>query len=646
MPHCIECGARNVDHARFCIECGTPTQGHALPPKPVAPQGPGAPPLLASALQFVRERLFTAHLGLEDAYRHACRGMARMGPVELKHLLEEHLGPDCLTADDFLRVMLLLDRNRDGWLDYDEFRVFMEQGAAGFEAKLHSKPPLQTPSSQGHPAGNGGLPSVPGIPSFVHSEVPPPAAQDRPSPERQGRPFSNSAKFSRSPITPRMGTPTEPKDVYKTTNSEYGSESSTTATPSTARPARLPSVSTLTSTPPGLGPSLRGSLTGDSLRRLAGPTDYYSVGQEVEVLRSDGCWNPATVAVATAEGGYTVRFRDGKNSAEKEKRLDAAQARHKLRLPAGQAINSPTPDLTLNPDLRPNPHAHLFGQPTPSDLSMTYSRDRDPPPNPDLNGLTDPLGPRGLASGSPLVTTTPLGYPLPGYASTGSVNTPLHPTSYPQTSGQGPPLQSSCLAGGPEPFSGAGHTFHGPSQTLPFVGAGSGMATPMSVSSASSGPKSVRFDQMPRSSGPVDMHSSMPSGRSSQSTTSVRSLQSMRSMRSGDWALGDEHGTPMSASHSVASLGTGRFKAGDDYMKGLMREFKSKLEQRYDCMRDAFLQMDEDRDGFIGNEEFRKLLLKWGIHAGELELNSITDSFDIDGDGQVSAAEFLKTMAF
>ena len=529
-------------------------------------------------------------------------------------------------------------------------------------------------SSQGSPARSGGLPSVPVAPNSVTSpycttnsaygaapdpsEVPTPAAQGRPSPAKQGQTFSNSAKFSQSPITPRHpdGTPTDPKATYKTTNSEYGGESSTAATPSTTRPARLPSVSTLTGAPSGLGPSLRGSLTADSLRQLAGQTGYYSVGQEVEVLRSDGCWTPATVAVATQEGGYTLRFRDGKSNAEKEKRLDAAQARQKLRLPAGQAITSPTPDLTPNPDPRSNPHAHLFGQPTPSDFPMTYRPNCDPPPNPSLYGSANPLGPPALASGSPLVTTTPLGYPLPGHASTGVSNPPLHPmsiplastgvsnpplhpTSIPLASGQGPPLQSSCLAGGPESFSGTGHTFHSPSQTLPFVGAGSGMATPMSVmsvSSAGSGPKSVRFDQVPRSSGP-----------SSQSTTSVRSLQSMRSMmRSGDWSLGDEHGTPMSASHSAASLTTGRVKAGDDYMKGLMREFKSKLEQRYDCMRDAFLQMDEDRDGFIGNEEFRKLLLKWGIRAGELELNSITDSFDIDGDGQVSAAEFLKAMAF
>ena len=69
MPHCIECGARNVDHARFCIECGTATQGPALPPKPPAPPEPEAQPLLASALQCVREQLFTVPNSLPIPFR-------------------------------------------------------------------------------------------------------------------------------------------------------------------------------------------------------------------------------------------------------------------------------------------------------------------------------------------------------------------------------------------------------------------------------------------------------------------------------------------------------------------------------------------------------------------------------------------------
>ena len=74
-----------------------------------------------------------------------CRGTGRIGPVELKGLLEQYLGPDCLTADDFLRVMLLLDRNRDGWVDYDEFQGFMEQGASGFEVSTSHPLPIPRP---------------------------------------------------------------------------------------------------------------------------------------------------------------------------------------------------------------------------------------------------------------------------------------------------------------------------------------------------------------------------------------------------------------------------------------------------------------------------------------------------------------------
>ena len=63
-------------------------------------------------------------------------------------------------------------------------------------------------------------------------------------------------------------------------------------------------------------------------------------------------------------------------------------------------------------------------------------------------------------------------------------------------------------------------------------------------------------------------------------------------------------------------------------------------------MREAFLAMDEDRDGYIGHAEFCKLLRQWGIHAPDIELQTITRAYDIDGDGMVSVSDFLRAMAF
>jgi Ca2+-binding EF-hand superfamily protein len=74
-------------------------------------------------------------------------------------------------------------------------------------------------------------------------------------------------------------------------------------------------------------------------------------------------------------------------------------------------------------------------------------------------------------------------------------------------------------------------------------------------------------------------------------------------------------------------------------------KFKNHLEVQFASMRDAFRQLDDDRNGSISKQEFATVLKNFDIKVTDSELDALVQRYDTNNDGRVSHTEFLKVMA-
>ncbi|KAL2967724.1 hypothetical protein AAZX31_16G190900 [Glycine max] len=64
-------------------------------------------------------------------------------------------------------------------------------------------------------------------------------------------------------------------------------------------------------------------------------------------------------------------------------------------------------------------------------------------------------------------------------------------------------------------------------------------------------------------------------------------------------------------------------------------------EQEY---REAFKVFDKDQNGYISASELRQVLIKLGENTTAGEVEEMIATADLDGDGEISYEEFVKTM--
>jgi Ca2+-binding EF-hand superfamily protein len=57
---------------------------------------------------------------------------------------------------------------------------------------------------------------------------------------------------------------------------------------------------------------------------------------------------------------------------------------------------------------------------------------------------------------------------------------------------------------------------------------------------------------------------------------------------------------------------------------------------------DAFITVDDDRNGFITRDEFKRILREHAIYPTETELQWLVDRYDRDRDGRISYSEFTE----
>jgi len=67
---------------------------------------------------------------------------------------------------------------------------------------------------------------------------------------------------------------------------------------------------------------------------------------------------------------------------------------------------------------------------------------------------------------------------------------------------------------------------------------------------------------------------------------------------------------------------------------------RSKLEERYASLTDAFRKVDKSGNGFITAADFDETLRGFGVRVTRASLTALMDRYDINKDGLVSYAEF------
>eukprot|EP01012_Entosiphon_sulcatum_P034061 TRINITY_DN43144_c0_g1_i1.p1 TRINITY_DN43144_c0_g1~~TRINITY_DN43144_c0_g1_i1.p1 ORF type:complete len:409 (-),score=36.28 TRINITY_DN43144_c0_g1_i1:46-1272(-) len=82
----------------------------------------------------------------------------------------------------------------------------------------------------------------------------------------------------------------------------------------------------------------------------------------------------------------------------------------------------------------------------------------------------------------------------------------------------------------------------------------------------------------------------------------------------------------------------------ESFIAQTLSRFKTHIEHRFCSMKDAFLALDSDKDGFISTEEFETVLRNFGISATPSQVKAALAKYDLNGDGKVSHSEFVKAM--
>jgi hypothetical protein len=72
-------------------------------------------------------------------------------------------------------------------------------------------------------------------------------------------------------------------------------------------------------------------------------------------------------------------------------------------------------------------------------------------------------------------------------------------------------------------------------------------------------------------------------------------------------------------------------------------ELRKMVHRRLDSnLYSVFLDLDDDKDGFLASSDLKAALMSQEIHASGKELRSLVRRYDSDKDGQVSYIEFIK----
>ncbi|XP_048248284.1 EF-hand calcium-binding domain-containing protein 6-like isoform X1 [Haliotis rufescens] len=77
----------------------------------------------------------------------------------------------------------------------------------------------------------------------------------------------------------------------------------------------------------------------------------------------------------------------------------------------------------------------------------------------------------------------------------------------------------------------------------------------------------------------------------------------------------------------------------------LQDSLRSKVDYMWEDLRREFVNMDPYSTGFVTREEFRDVLTELCVHLSMMELDQLSERFDIRQDGRVSYVEFLKPFA-
>jgi len=76
----------------------------------------------------------------------------------------------------------------------------------------------------------------------------------------------------------------------------------------------------------------------------------------------------------------------------------------------------------------------------------------------------------------------------------------------------------------------------------------------------------------------------------------------------------------------------------------LKEQLEDELHMRHSGLTDAFRKHDEDKSGTISKAEVTRTLAALGLKSDQATLNSLFDKLDMDGNGEITLAEFQKAL--
>ena len=86
-------------------------------------------------------------------------------------------------------------------------------------------------------------------------------------------------------------------------------------------------------------------------------------------------------------------------------------------------------------------------------------------------------------------------------------------------------------------------------------------------------------------------------------------------------------------------LRTKELKITDSNIKRIMEEL---FGQQVDDLKKAFADMDIDNNGYVTENELKELLSRRGKYVNDPVISEIMKICDVNGDGVISYAEFVK----
>lgn len=83
--------------------------------------------------------------------------------------------------------------------------------------------------------------------------------------------------------------------------------------------------------------------------------------------------------------------------------------------------------------------------------------------------------------------------------------------------------------------------------------------------------------------------------------------------------------------------------------QAIVNILREKMEQRYTCLRDVFLKMDNDQSGYVSKEEFQEKCSHWGINLCDEDFANINATYAhqetcVENDHGINYNEFLNMM--